>query len=293
MASATGGSGRRRRGPIVIGNPRQSPYYPGANKGRAGSVGQLILRSVNWGIVIGFLVVFGFFAWILWQNSPSTTALGTVGFVLVGWIFSLCLHEFGHAVTAVLGGDTSPGTLRYLSFNPLHYTNLLMSIILPVVFILIGGFALPGGAVYLRRDLIRNRAWQSAISLAGPFGNFLFLLGLALLSRVVPAEGHTALLSAIGVLALFQALAIVLNLIPVPPLDGFGVILPWLPRELAQLAMTLSMYAFLLFFAVLFFVPQVWVYLLGASEVLLGGLGIDLYYVQTGWNNLFFWRPPQ
>ena len=110
----------------------------------------------------------------------------------------------------------------------------------------------------------------------------------------LPAEGHTALPSAIGVLALFQALAIVLNLIPVPPLlTGSAAILPWLPRELAQLAMTLSMYAFLLFFAVLFFVPQVWVYLLGASQRILGSLGIDPYYVQTGWNNLFFWRQPQ
>ncbi len=289
MASATSGSGRRRRGPVVIGNPRQSPYYPGANRGRASSVSQLILRSINWSIVAGFLLVFGFFGWILWQDSPSTTALGTVGFVLVGWIFSLCLHEFGHAVTAVLGGDTSPGTLRYLSFNPLHYTNLFMSIILPVIFILMGGFALPGGAVYLRRDLIRNRAWQSAISLAGPLGNLLFLLGLALLSRVVPVQGHSALLGAIGVLALFQAIAIVLNLIPVPPLDGFGVIMPWLPREFAKLAMTVSMYAFVLLFALLFFVPQASAVLFGGAENIVTGLGIDPFFIAVGWNNLFFW----
>lgn len=289
MASATGGSGRRRRGPIVLGNPRQSPYYPGVNKGRAGSVGSLILRSINWGIVVGFLLVFGFFGWILWQNSPSTTALGTVGFVLVGWVFSLCLHEFGHAVTAVLGGDTSPGTIRYLSFNPLHYVNPLMSIILPIIFILIGGIALPGGAVYLRRDLIRNRAWQSAISLAGPLGNFLFLLGLALLWRFIPA-GHETLIGAIAVLAFFQALAIVLNLIPVPPLDGFGVIMPWLPREIAQLAMTVSMYAFLLLFALLFFVPQSWNVLSGAAQTILTAVGIDPFFINIGWQNLFFWK---
>ncbi len=289
MASATGGSGRRRRGPVVIGNPRQSPYYPGANKRRAGSVGQLILRSINWGIVAGFLLVFGFFGWILWQNQPGTTILGTVGFVLVGWVFSLCLHEFGHAVTSVLGGDTSPSTVRYLSFNPLHYVNPLMSIILPIIFILIGGIALPGGAVYLRRDLIRNRAWQSAVSLAGPLGNFLFLLGLALLWRFLPA-GHATLLGAIAVLAFFQALAIVLNLIPVPPLDGFGVIMPWLPREIAQLAMTVSMYAFLLLFALLFFVPQSWYVLSGAAQTMLAGVGIDPFFINIGWPNLFFWQ---
>ena len=290
MASAIGGSGRRRRGPIVIGNPRQSPYYPGANKGRAGSVGSLILRSVNWGIVIGFLLVFGFFGWILWQNSPSTTAVGTVGFVLVGWIFSLCLHEFGHAVTAVLGGDTSPGTLRYLSFNPLHYVNPLLSIIMPVIFILIGGIALPGGAVYLRRDLIRNRGWQSAVSLAGPFGNFLFLLGLALPLRLGVMDGHPTLQAAAAVLAFFQVAAIVLNLLPIPPLDGFGVIMPWLPRQFAQAAMSIGMYGFILIFVLLWFVPQANYAFFNAVFNILAAVGIDPQLAVDGLNNLFFWR---
>ncbi|HEU5348721.1 MAG TPA: hypothetical protein VFU63_08935, partial [Ktedonobacterales bacterium] len=130
----------------MIGDPRQSPYYSGMSHSRAGSVGMLILRSINWGIVAGMLLVFGFFGWILWQEQSSMLTLGTVGFVLVGWILSLCLHEFGHAVTAVLGGDTSPGTIRYLSFNPLRYVHPVVSIIMPLVFVLIGGIALPGGA---------------------------------------------------------------------------------------------------------------------------------------------------
>lgn len=292
MASATDGSGRRRRGPVVIGDPRQSqyPYYPGVNKGRAGSVGPLILRSINWGIVVGFLVVFGFFGWILWQNSPSTTALGTVGFVLVGWIFSLCLHEFGHAVTAVLGGDTSPGTIRYLSFNPLHYVNPLLSIIMPVIFILIGGIALPGGAVYLRRDLIRNRAWQSAVSLAGPLGNFLFCLGLALPWRLGLLSGHPTLQAAVAVLAFFQVAAIVLNLLPVPPLDGFGVLMPWLPREFARAAMSVGMYAFILLFVLLWFVPQANYAFFITIFNIVALVGINPDWVQVGLQNLFFWQ---
>ncbi|HEX6540920.1 MAG TPA: site-2 protease family protein [Ktedonobacterales bacterium] len=275
----------------MIGNPRQSPLYPGTNNRRfSGSVGQLILRSINWGIVVGFLIVFGFFGWILWQDQTNTAALGTVGFVLVGWIFSLCLHEFGHALTAVLGGDTSPGTIRYLSFNPLHYVNPLLSIIMPVAFILLGGIALPGGAVYLRRDLVRNRLWQSAISLAGPLANFLFLLGLALPLRLGLLEGHLALQAGVGILAFFQALAIVLNLLPIPPLDGFGVITPWLPREFAQMAMSIAMYAFVLLFVLLWFVPQAGYFLNGMATTLVSRVGIDPVLVALGWNNLFFWR---
>lgn len=274
----------------MIGNPRQSPYYPGMNNRYTGSVGQLILRSINWAIVAGLLLVFGFFGWILWQNQPSTVALGTVGFVLAGWIFSLCLHEFGHAVTAVLGGDTSPGTIRYLSFNPLHYVNPLLSIIMPVVFVLLGGIALPGGAVYLRRDLVRNRAWQSAISLAGPFGNLLFLLGLALVMRTNLLNGHAALQFAVALLAFFQVMAIVLNLLPIPPLDGFGVISPWLPREFAQTAMSLGMYSFILLFVLLWYVPIANTMLFGAVDGILLAVGIDPGLAQVGYYNLFFWR---
>ncbi len=274
----------------MIGNPRQSPYYPGMNNRYTGSVGQLILRSINWAIVAGLLLVFGFFGWILWQNQPSTVALGTVGFVLVGWIFSLCLHEFGHAVTAVLGGDTSPGTIRYLSFNPLHYVNPLLSIIMPVVFVLLGGIALPGGAVYLRRDLVRNRAWQSAISLAGPFGNLLFLLGLALVMRTNLLNGHESLQFAVALLAFFQVMAIVLNLLPIPPLDGFGVISPWLPREFAQTAMSLGMYSFILLFVLLWYVPIANTMLFGAVDGILLAVGIDPGLAQVGYYNLFFWR---
>lgn len=274
----------------MIGNPRQSPYYPGMNNRYTGSVGQLILRSINWAIVAGLLLVFGFFGWILWQNQPSTVALGTVGFVLACWIFSLCLHEFGHAVTAVLGGDTSPGTIRYLSFNPLHYVNPLLSIIMPVVFVLLGGIALPGGAVYLRRDLVRNRAWQSAISLAGPFGNLLFLLGLALVMRTNLLNGHAALQFAVALLAFFQVMAIVLNLLPIPPLDGFGVISPWLPREFAQTAMSLGMYSFILLFVLLWYVPIANTMLFGAVDGILLAVGIDPGLAQVGYYNLFFWR---
>lgn len=275
----------------MIGNPRQSPLYPGANDRRSvGSVGRLILQSVNWGIVVGFLIVFGFFGWVLWQGQPNTAGLGTLGFVVVGWVFSLCLHEFGHAATAVLGGDTSPSTIRYLSFNPLHYVNPVMSIIMPIAFLLLGGIALPGGAVYLRRDLIRNRLWQSAVSLAGPLANLLFFLGLALVWRVGLLDGHDQLAAAVAVLAFFQVAAVVLNLLPVPPLDGFGILTPWLPRELAQLALSASLYAFLLLFALIFFVPQASAAYFGAVFAIMGAVGIDPVMAQMGINQLFFFR---
>src|SRR5512146_1363513 len=103
--------------------------------------------------------------------------------VLVGWIFSLCLHEFSHALVAYLGGDHTVREKGYLTFNPLKYTDPLYSILLPLLFLVMGGIGLPGGAVYIERWRIRNRFMLSAVSLAGPFANLLVAIVLGVILR--------------------------------------------------------------------------------------------------------------
>src|SRR6267143_6454520 len=71
-------------------------------------------------------------------------------------IFSVCLHEFGHAIVAYYGGDTSVLEKGYLTFNPLIYTHPVYSLLLPVLFMMLGGIGLPGGAVYIERDRLRS-----------------------------------------------------------------------------------------------------------------------------------------
>src|SRR5437868_8593549 len=111
---------------------------------------------------------------LLWTNFlPRFVPLWTLLFVVGGWIMSLCIHEFGHAIVAYLGGDRSVVGAGYLSLNPLRYTNLTMSLVLPIIFLLIGGIALPGGAVYINHSALRTRAWSSAVSVAGPVATAL------------------------------------------------------------------------------------------------------------------------
>src|SRR5260370_19908889 len=205
----------------------------------------------------------GFFVFMLAQDQDKLRIPGTLGLVIAGWIFSLCLHEFAHAATAYLGGDHSDGTRSYLSFNPLKYLNPFLSILLPLVFILLGGIGLPGGAVYVRRDLVRNRLWQSAISLAGPLMNALILAVVGLVFKLGLVDSHMSLdlntftatasplAAALALLALFQALAIVLNLLPIPPLDGFGVIAPFLSRDVQQIGYNFGIFGVMLIFLVL------------------------------------------
>ncbi len=153
-------------------------------------------------------------------------------FVTVGWVFSVCLHEFGHAFVAYQGGDYTVRDKGYLTLNPIHYTDPFYSLVLPVVFLFMGGIGLPGGAVYINDHLLRSKAWRTGVSLAGPAMNLLlavllcvpFWLGLIDM-RFAPA---------LAFLIELQLSAVLFNLIPIPPLDGFRALSPWLPSKTSE-----------------------------------------------------------
>ncbi len=165
-----------------------------------------------------------------------------VGIVIcTGWIFSLCLHEFSHAIVAYWGGDTSVKRKGYLTFNPLKYADPGYSIALPLLFLLMGGLGLPGGAVYINQESLRNRWWQSAVSAAGPIANICLavLLSIAFqlaigsgLESIDRIDGGSFLSSSIAFLIHLQVFAAILNLLPMPGFDGYGIIEPWLSDRL-------------------------------------------------------------
>ena len=83
-------------------------------------------------------------------------------FVVFGWLLSLCLHEYAHALVGYRGGDYGVIHRGYLQLNPLKYTNAVLSIVLPIVFIIFGGIALPGGAVLIDHHRLRSKRWDTA-----------------------------------------------------------------------------------------------------------------------------------
>jgi Zn-dependent protease len=200
---------------------------------------------------------------VLWLGlMPGLATVWTIVFVTAGWITSLCIHEFGHALVAYLGGDRSVAGAGYLTLNPLRYTNLTMSIILPVAFLLLGGIAMPGGAVYINHSALRTRVWSSAVSIAGPLGTLLCGLLIAGAFTFAGHEGwittgNIYFFAALALLGFFMALGVVLNLLPVPGLDGFGIIRPWLPYSVQASAMRFGNVAIYGVFIVLWFVAPV------------------------------------
>ena len=161
--------------------------------------------------------------------------------VTVLWVFSVCLHEFGHAFVALKGGDHTVREKGYLSLNPLHYAHPVYSVLMPVVFLLLGGIGLPGGAVYIERQLLRSRAWETWVSLAGPGMNIALLLFFSLLFKtgVIPADPSTLANASMSFLVQLEISSVLLCLLPVPPLDGFQALAPWLPAGVRE-----KMYSF-------------------------------------------------
>jgi Zn-dependent protease len=275
--------------------PGDQQSYPFAspslgNRRRAPGIIE-VLTSVNWFIIGGFLAALAICLYACTRPERQLEGLGTFGFVIIGWVFSLTVHEFGHAATAFLNGDRSESTRRYLTANPLLYVHPFLSIVLPLLFVLIGGFGLPGGAVYLQRGLIRDRWRQSAISLAGPAGNLIVLLVLAGLYPVAVHSLGIAAAGAIAFLAFFQISAILLNLIPIPGLDGYGAIEPYLSYQTRQAVDMVRPYAFMLVFLA-FLIPGFSNFFFSAVSVVLGLVGIDPFAAGIGYQLFHFWQQP-
>lgn len=175
-------------------------------------------------------------------------------FVCLGWLLSVCLHEFGHAIVAYWGGDTSVKDKGYLTLNPLKYTDLNLSLILPLLFLLMGGIALPGAAVYIDHRRLRNRWWESAVSAAGPFASILVTLLLAIPFWLGLATSEHWIWSALAFLIVLEISVVILNLLPIPSLDGYGIIEPWLPNQTRIKLRKFSNYGLIALFMLLWFV---------------------------------------
>ncbi len=210
--------------------------------------------------------------------------------VLMGWILSLSLHEFSHALVAYWGGDWTVREKGYLTLNPLRYTHPVYSLLLPLLFLLLGGLGLPGGAMYIETWRLRHPRWMSAVSMAGPLANLLLALLLALILNLFPQIGDKTLGPALAFLAMLQVTAFLLNILPIPSLDGFGIIEPYLPRAFLERILPYRQVWFLLFLLALFFIPLLntlfWLIVFLITTL----IGIPPDLIHTGSDLFFFWE---
>jgi len=182
----------------------------------------------------------------LFQSDPATFFL-VIGILL----FSLILHEVGHAVAALWSGDDTAKRMGRITLNPLKHLDPFGVLMLLIVGL---GWARP---VPFNPNNFRNyRTGLFFVAIAGIVVNILIAIGLTLLLRWL-AEAYPTQVRAMfqdqvrslpGTAAFVAYLATIINLslavfnlLPIPPLDGSKILLSFLPARLHMYVWRLEM----------------------------------------------------
>jgi Zn-dependent protease len=238
-------------------------------------------------LFLTFVAITAAAGWAVWTGFGPSPGLAVFLAVTFGWLVTLCLHEFAHEGSAALMMHKIPGqprlTGRYLS--PLKYTHVALSIVLPVLFVIMGGIGLPGGAVFIERHRIRGRWKHSLISAAGPLTNVAFAIVLTAPFWLGVDGVPEVFRCALAFLAMLQVTAAILNFLPVPGLDGYGVIEPWLSYRVRRQVEPYAPFGLIAVFGVLW-IPEVNTVFFDAIDAVMRALGVSEW--ETFWGQEFF-----
>ena len=168
------------------------------------------------------------------QQDPLATTL-FIGIIIIAIVVAVTIHEFSHAIVADQLGDFTARKLGRLTLKPSAHLDPMGSII----FLVAGfGWGKPVPVVQNNIKKLNPQIGLALISLVGPGSNFIFSLLLAILIRfeLIPNSvlNIDLVASFIFILINVNILLCVFNLLPLPPLDGFKVILGILPSRFSN-----------------------------------------------------------
>ena len=142
-------------------------------------------------------------------------------------IFSICLHEYMHARAALWQGDDTAKLKGHLTLNPFRQMGIFSLVLLFFVGIAFG--KVPVNTARLRRPY-----GEAIVSFAGPFVNLMlsliFFTGcVAVIKNTSSPDSSRFLVQVLFAGAELNAVLFMLNMIPVPPFDGFGIARSFFP----------------------------------------------------------------
>ncbi|MDR0776834.1 MAG: site-2 protease family protein [Azonexus sp.] len=165
----------------------------------------------------------------------------TIAIAALPVIFAITLHEAAHGYAARHFGDPTAWQLGRISLNPLRHIDPIGTILIPAAILLFSGgsflfgYAKPVPVDFGRlRNPKRDMLW---VALAGPAANLFMALCWGLLLKLaweLPSNIFTLPLSEMSKIGIIvNCVLMVLNLLPLPPLDGGRVAVSLLPHRLA------------------------------------------------------------
>ncbi|MDO9281812.1 MAG: site-2 protease family protein [Methylotenera sp.] len=172
-------------------------------------------------------------------------------------IFAITVHEAAHGYVAKYFGDMTAHNAGRITLNPLKHIDPFGTILLPALTIMLGGilfgWAKPVPVDFARlRNPKKDMLWVAA---AGPASNFVMAIFWALVLKYSVSMPEAfilplTLMAKAGVM--INIVLMVLNLLPLPPLDGGRIAVSLLPHHLAQPFAQLERYGFIILIVLLF-----------------------------------------
>lgn len=176
-------------------------------------------------------------------------------------LFAISLHEVAHGWVASFFGDQTAKLLGRLSLNPLKHIDPIGTVVIPLIMLTVSNFIF-GWAKPVPvdpRNLHHPRRDMAFVSLAGPLANILMAIfwgGITKIGVLAEQSGNgwlgvpLAYMGGAGIM--INVVLGVLNLIPLPPLDGGKVLMSILPPRAAYRLGFLEPYGFLILVVLLF-----------------------------------------
>ncbi len=192
----------------------------------------------------------------------------TILVYIVVLLFSVIIHEVAHGYVAYIRGDDTAKRSGRITLNPIPHIDLFGSILLPASLAIMHAPVLFGWAkpVPVNFARLKNpRVDVPLVSVAGPLSNILLAVISAMLIRVINFfPGLYALEFAKSFEALLYMMVVVnivlpiINLIPIPPLDGSKVVTYFMPRELAYKYLNINPYLCFVVLLILLWSGVIW-----------------------------------
>jgi Zn-dependent protease len=176
-------------------------------------------------------------------------------------LFAITVHEVAHGWVALKLGDRTAQMMGRLTLNPFKHIDPVGTLLVPGVLLLLGGFifgwAKPVPVTF--QNLHKPKRDMAWVALAGPMANLIMAIlwaSIAKLGLMLAQSG-----SGFGEPMLFMGLAgvlingmlMMLNLLPLPPLDGGRVLVSVLPGPMSWQVSRLEPYGFIILLGLLFF----------------------------------------